>query len=280
MAEARKDVVATASPDGWTAYASVIVQNKDEFLQFALGQTVSGLTHAAAKKQLIYHLGLAGQKALARALGLKIAGGAATGTAGAAAAGPALFVASVWFASEVYISVEEKKEELGTAALAAFINAAFSDPALRGNLREAIAYAKYTTYDNLFEAEEGWQQWISSALRLNFQGRSQYLEHMDVEREKALEELMYLLGPESIKVDPVVLTLAEGETEKLRAKATARSRREAGHSGFEWSSDAPGTATVSQDGVVTGVAAGEAVISVHAGGVEASASVKVRAADP
>ena len=278
--DAREAVAATASRDGWTAYAAAIVDNKEEFLQFAVGQTVSGLAHTAAKKQLLHHLGIAGQKALAHALRLKIAGGAGVGASasGAAAAGPALFVASVWFASEVYLSVEEKKEELGTAALAAFINAAYSDPSLRGHLREAMAYAKYATYDNLVESEEGWQQWLSSALKLNVRGRSQYLEYMGVERERALDELLVLLSPESAEVDPGTLALAAGESGKLRARVTARSGRVVGHSGFEWTSRAPVTATVSEDGVVTGVAPGEAVIAVRAGNVEALARVEVMAA--
>ena len=275
VGEARRDVAAIASPDGWTAYAAAIVDKKDDVLQFALGQTVSGLTHAAAKKHLLYHLGIAGQKALAHAWGLKIAGGATVGTAGAVATGPARFVASEWFASELDISVVEKKEQLGTAALAAFINAAFSDPALRGDLREAMAYAKYATYDGLLESKDSWLQWISSALELNVQGRSNYLEYMAGEREEALEELIYLLSPESVEVDPGTLALAPGEIERLRARATARSARVAGHSGFEWSSNAPEIATVSRDGVVTGVAPGEAVIAVRAGGAGAWAKVEV-----
>ena len=282
VVEARNDVVATASPDRWTAYAAAIDQSRDDVLQFAGIQTVQGLVQAAAKNQLLYHAGIAGQKALVSA------GGTTAGAGGIAAAGPTAFVASVWFASEVYRSVEEQEEQLGTAALAAFINAAFSapafiekefsDPAERANLQEAMAYAKYVAYDNLYKAEEGWLNSLSALLKLYAADRQQFLEEMETGRERARDELMVLLSPESVEVDPVALTLATGETKGLRARATARSGRVADHSGFEWSSDAPGIATVSQNGVVTGVALGEAVIAVRAGDAEASARVKVTAA--
>ena len=272
VGEARSDVAAIASHDGWTAYAAAIVDRKDDVLRFAPGQTVSGLTYGAARKHLLYHLGIAGQKALAHAWGLQIAGGA---TAGTVATGPAQFVASEWFASELDLSVVEEKEQLGAAALAAFINAAFGDPALRGDLREAMAYAKYAAYDGLLESRGIWLQWTSSARKPNVQGRSNYLENMAGERVEALEELMYLLAPESVEVDPGTLALVPGETGRLRARATAPSARVAGHSGFEWSSNAPEIATVSRDGVVTGVTPGEAVIAVRTGGAGAWARVEV-----
>ncbi len=288
VAEARNEVAVTASPDKWTAYAAGIVQNRGDILQFAGVQAVKGLVHAAAKRQLLHHAGIAGQKALVPALGLKPVGGTVTGAGGLAAAGPAAFVASVWFASEVYRSVEAQEEQLGMAALAAFINAAFSDPefierefidpAERANVQEAMAYAKYMAYDNLHKAEDGWMNSLWAHLKLYAADRRQFLEEMEAGRAEALEELMYLLSPESVEVDPETLALAAGESGKLRARATARSGRAAGHPGFVWTSDAPGTATVSQDGVVTGVAPGEAVIAVRTGGAEASAKVAVAVA--
>ena len=220
VVEARNDVVATASPDRWTAYAAAIDQSRDDVLQFAGIQTVKGLVQAAAKNQLLYHAGIAGQKALVSA------GGTTAGAGGIAAAGPTAFVASVWFASEVYRSVEEQEEQLGTAALAAFINAAFSDPAFiekefsdpaeRANLQEAMAYAKYVAYDNLYKAEEGWLNSLWALLKLYAADRQQFLEEMETGRERARDELMVLLGPESVEVDPVALTLATGETKGLR----------------------------------------------------------------
>ena len=74
------------------------------------------------------------------------------------------------------------------------------------------------------------------------------------------------------------LVLAPGETERLRASATTRSGHDAGRWGFDWSSSAPEIATVSRDGVVTGVAPGEAVIAVHADGAGAWIKVEVSAA--
>ena len=205
VAEARDDVVVTASPHRWTAFAAAIDQNRSDILQFAGIQTVKGLVDAAVKKQLLYHAGIAGQKALVPALGLKLAGG------------PVAFVASVWFATEVYRSVEEQKEQLGTAALAAFINAAFSDPgfierefsdpAERANLGKAMAYAKYMTYDNLYKAEDGWLNSLSAQLKLYTADSQQFLEEMEAGREQAVEELMALL-PESVEIGPRTLDSA------------------------------------------------------------------------
>ena len=288
VAEARNEVAVTASPDKWTQYAAGIVQDRGDILQFAGVQAVKGLVHAAAKRQLLHHAGIAGQKALVPALGLKPVGGTVAGAGGLAAAGPAAFVASVWFASEVYRNVEAQEEQLGIAALAAFINAAFSDPEFierefsdpdeRANLQEAMAYAKYMAYDNLHKAEDGWLNSLWAHLKLYAADRHQFLEEMEDGRAEALEELMVLLSPESVEVDPGTLALAAGESGKLRARVTARSGRVVSHSGFEWTSRSLGTATVSEDGVVTGVAPGEAVIAVRAGDVEASARVEVAAA--
>ena len=71
------------------------------------------------------------------------------------------------------------------------------------------------------------------------------------------------------------LVLAPGETERLRARVTTRSGHDAGYRGFDWSSSVPEVATVSRDGVVTGVAPGKAVIAVHAGGAAAWIEVEV-----
>ena len=69
--------------------------------------------------------------------------------------------------------------------------------------------------------------------------------------------------------------LAPGESERLYATVTTRWGRDGGYRGLEWSSSAPEIATVSRDGVVTGVAPGEAVISVRAGSAGAWIEVKV-----
>ena len=285
MADARDDVEATASSDNWTAFAAAIRQNRGDFLQFAGVQTVSGLVHAAAKRQMLHHAGIAGQKAMISALGLKPAGGTMLGSGGVTAAGPTAFVASVWFAAEVYRSVEAQKDQIGTAALAAFVNAAFSDPDFideafsdpeeRANLREALAYAKYLAYDNLHKAEEGWLNWLSAWVKSYNQDRGEFLKEMDDGRDQALQELRRLLAAESFEVDPGNLTLAAGETHRLSAYATTRSGRAVGNSGFEWTSDAPGTATVSHQGVVTGVSPGEAVVTARAGDAAASITIKV-----
>ena len=263
--EAKRDVIAAAGPNIWAASASAIIENREDFLKFASLQTVSGLT-----KQL----GLVGQQTVVHALGLK------AGAGGSMLGGPAvLFVASVWFASEVYLSVETKKDQLGTAALAAFINAAFSDPSLRGDLLEAVTYAKYVAYDNLYESKAGWQQQISSWVKLSDDKRTDFLERMKMERDLALNEMKSLLSAESVEVDPDTVTLVAGEAVRLSASATMRSGRAFSPSGLEWTSDAPGIATVSLDGVVTSVSPGNAVITVRAGDAVKSAGVEVVAVE-
>ena len=211
------------------------------------------------------------------------------GSGGVAAAGPTAFVASVWFAAEVYRSVEEQEEQMGTATLAAFVNAAFSDPNFideafsdpeeRANLREAVAYAKYLAYHTLYEAEDGWLNWLSAWVKSYTQDRDAFLKEMEAGREQALEELMWLFTAESVEVDPGNLTLAAGETHRLSVYATTRSGRSIGNRGFEWTSDARGTATVSHEGVVTGVSPGEAVVTARAGDTAAFIRIKVSAAE-
>ena len=275
--EARVEV-AIMDSNRWNAQALEIVNSKDEIGKFAFTATVGGLTKYAIKKQLLHHLGIATQKALAHALGVKIAGGAAatTGVGGAAAAaGPVLFVASVWFAAEVYSDVQENQDQIGVATSASFLNAAFSDPSHKPELREAIAYAKYVAYDNFYKSDEGIFQDIASWITFSSGDRDEFLKYTDIERNKALEEVKTLVSVASVEVSPESLTLAVGDTEKLRGSATTGSGRNVSSQDFEWSSSAPGIAAVSEEGVVTGVAPGEAMITVSVGSIRSSARVSV-----
>ena len=276
--EEARDEVAIMDSNRWNATALEIVNRKDDIGKFAFTTTVGGLTKYAVKKQLLHHLGITAQKALAHALGVKIAGGAAatTGVGGAAAAaGPVLFVASVWFAAEVYSDVQENQDQIGVATLASFLNAAFNDPSHKPELREAIAYAKYVAYDNFYNSDEGILQDIASWITFSSGDRDEFLKYTKIERNKALEEVKNLVSVASVEVSPESLTLAVGDTEKLRGSATTGSGRIVSSQDFEWSSSAPGIAAVSEEGVVTGVGPGEATISVSVGGIRSSARVSV-----
>ena len=145
--EARVEVEKLSSPNRWIALAAAIEDNKEEFIQFAALKTVKLVAAKAIKKHLLQKGLLFSQKALAHALGIKLAGGAALsgGAAGTAVAtgSLALFVASVWFAYEVHQDVSESRERVGVGSLASFINAARYDPSGTGDLREALAYGKH-----------------------------------------------------------------------------------------------------------------------------------------
>ena len=275
--EARNEV-AIMDSNRWNAQALEIVNSRDEIGKFAFTATVGGLTKYAVKKQLLHHLGITAQKALAHSLGLKIAGGSAatTGVGGvAAAAGPVLFVASVWFAAEAYSDVQENQDQIGVATLASFLNAAFGDPSYRPELREALAYAKYVAYDNFYKSDEGFLQEIASWITFRPGDRDLFLAYTDVERDKALEEVKALVSVASVEVSPDSLTLAVGDTQKLRGMATTDSGRVANSQDFEWSSSAPGIATVSEGGLVIGVAPGEATITFGVNDIRDIARVTV-----
>ena len=275
--EARVEV-AIMDSNRWNAQALEIVNSKDEIGKFALSATVGGLTKYAVKKQLLHHLGITAQKALAHSLGLKIAGGTAatTGVGGvAAAAGPVLFVASVWFAAEVYSDVQENQDQIGVATLASFLNAAFGDPSYSPELREALAYAKYVAYDDFYKSDEGFLQEIASWITFRPGDHDLFLAYTDVERDKALEEVKALVSVASVEVSPESLTLAVGDTQILRGEATTVSGRVANSQDFDWSSSAPGIATVSEGGLVSGVAPGEATITFGVSNIRDIARVTV-----
>ena len=275
--EARVEV-AIMDSNRWNAQALEIVNSKDEIGKFAFTATVGGLTKYAIKKQLLHHLGIATQKALAHSLGVKIAAGAAatTGVGGAvAAAGPVLFVASVWFASEVYSDVQENQDQIGVATLASFLNAALSHPSHKPELREALAYAKYVAYDNFYKSDEGFLQEIASWITFRPGDHDLFLTYTDVERDKALEEVKALVNVASVEVSPESLTLAVGDTAALKGVATTGSGRTVSSRDFDWTSSAPGIAAVSEEGVVTGVSQGEATITVSVGDIRVAAKVAV-----
>jgi trimeric autotransporter adhesin len=77
------------------------------------------------------------------------------------------------------------------------------------------------------------------------------------------------ITPTSVSIQSV------GQTFKFTASARDASDNEVANPGFKWSSSAPAVATVDQDGLATGNAAGKAVITVEAGGLSASANVEV-----
>ena len=275
--EAREEV-AIMDSNRWNAQALEIVNSKDEIGKFAFTATVGGLTKYAVKKQLLHHLGITAQKALAHSFGLKVAGGTAatTGVGGAAAAaGPVLFVASVGFAAEVYSDVQENQDQIGVATLASFLNAAFSHPSHKPELREALAYAKYVAYDNFYKSDEGFLQEIASWITFRPGDHDLFLTYTDVERDKALEEVKALVSVASVEVSPESLTLAVGDRQKLRGVATTVSGSVASSQDFGWSSSAPEIATVSEGGLVTGVAPGEATIAFGVSDIRGIARVTV-----
>ncbi len=303
ISEAREDVAILTTPNNWIAFAAAIEANKEDFIKFAGLAAVKGLTATAIKKHLLQKGLLFTQKAIIHAFGLKVAGGAALtgGAAGTAVAAgsAALFVASVWFATEVYLDVKESHERVGVGSLASFLNAAYYNPADTGDLREALAYANYAAYDNFYESDDTWIQGIAAfdphkliasmghpALLLaslggSIQGikdRDEFLEFMSAEREEALEELRELISIQSAQISPASLALTAGQTRELDLEATTRSGKSASTQEFVWSSSASRVATVSGDGTVTGVGPGSATITARADGVSATADVVVEAA--
>ena len=265
------DVALSTSSNTWIAFAAEVVKRKDEFGQFALTAGVAGVTHAV-NQQFLHHMALVSQKALAHSLGVKAAGTVA-------AAGPALFVASVWFASEVYQDVQENQDLIGVATLASFLNAAFSHTSHPPDLREALAYAKYAAYDNYYRSEEGGLQEIASWITFRPGDHDLYREDIGEKRDEALEDLIELVSLESLEVSPETVNLKAGETTDISVSAVTGSGRTANSLALDWSSSAPEIAIVSQNGVVSGVSAGEAVITASTGQVSRTAQVDVSNAD-
>ena len=268
LLEAQKDV-AFMDKDRWAALAVEVVNNKGEILKVAATWTAKGLVKYAAKKGLIHHLSLSAQNALAHSLGVKVIGSAAGGP------GFVFFVLSTIFADAVYSDVQENQDQIGVATLASFTNGAFSDPSHSPDLREALAYAKYLAYDNFYKSDEGFLQEIASWITFRPGDRNLVLEYMETERDKALEELKALVGVASVQISPKILTLEVGETQDLKAVAFTGSGKAASSQDFEWSSSAPGIATVSEGGVVTGVAPGEAIIAFGVSDIRGIARVTV-----
>ncbi len=259
----------------WEAMAVEIVNNKDEILREAAEWTAKGLKKYAAKKGLLHKLSLVGQKALAHSLGVKITGSALGGP------GFVLFVLSTIFADAVYDDVQESQDQIGIATLASFVNAAFTNSSHSSDLREAVAYAKYVAYDNFYKADEGFVQEIQSWITFRPGDHDLFSTHAESERDKALEELKALVSLDSVQVSPGSITLDVGKTQELRVAAFTGSGKAANTQDFEWTSSAPGIASVSEEGIVTGVAPGEATITVSAGEIRGSARVTVsKGAEP
>jgi alpha-amylase len=80
-------------------------------------------------------------------------------------------------------------------------------------------------------------------------------------------------------VEASALELVVGDSATLRATAVNSLGFTVGGVTFAWSTQAPGVASVSADGVVFGVAAGTTTVFATAGGVTASVAVTVKAGD-
>ena len=277
VSEARKEA-AFMDANKWAAQAQEIVNRKDEILKFGFISTASGLTKYAVKKKMLHYLAISAKKALAHTLGIKLAGGTAA-TAGVggvvATGGSVLFVASLVFASEVYSDVQENQNEIGVATLASFLNAAFSHPWRKPELREALAYAKYVAYDNFYRADEGRVQELAAWITFSSGNRDLFLEIAEEERDRALEEVKALVSVGSVQISPEYLTLAVGETRALQGMAFTGSGKAASSQDFDWSSSAPDIATVSEGGVVTGIAPGEGSITLAVGDIHGIMKVSV-----
>ena len=270
--EARDDVQDTASEDFWIAFSAEVLEQRDEFLQLALTQTTAGLL----KGEMLRTLSVKSYTVLAKALGLKVAAGTGA-TVGAGAAGPAaLFVASVWLASEVFILIQENNERVGVAALAAFLNAAHSDPSHQGDLREATAYAEYVFYDNLFEIRDHWIAGLYATLTLRGESRRVEKDFIEAERGKAHAAINELVSARSVVIVPDSIEVSIGETAIVPVRAVSFSGKPISSSAMTWTTDAPEIATVSDFGVIAGVSPGETVVAVQAlNGEFATVPVKV-----
>jgi uncharacterized protein YjdB len=84
----------------------------------------------------------------------------------------------------------------------------------------------------------------------------------------------------SVSLSPASFALAIGGTKQLSLSAVYSDHSTAVVTTAAYSSSAPSIATISDSGLVTGVAAGSATVTATAGGVSATASVTVNAAGP
>ncbi|HET7553397.1 MAG TPA: Ig-like domain-containing protein [Gemmatimonadaceae bacterium] len=82
----------------------------------------------------------------------------------------------------------------------------------------------------------------------------------------------------TISVTPSAASVVAGKTVSLVVSVADTSGKKIASPSVTWSSDKPGVATVSQAGVVTGVAAGTAKITASSAGVSASATITVNPA--
>ena len=82
----------------------------------------------------------------------------------------------------------------------------------------------------------------------------------------------------TVTVSPTTASVVAKTTTTLAVSVVDTSGKKVTSPSVTWSSASPGIATVSQAGVVTGVAAGTAKITVSSGGVSANATVTVTAA--
>ena len=82
-------------------------------------------------------------------------------------------------------------------------------------------------------------------------------------------------APTSVKLSQTKLTLTAGKTKKLTCKV----KPVGANTKVTWSSDNPAVATVSSKGVVKGIKAGTATITVKATGNKKKAKCKVNADD-
>ena len=257
----------------WNALALEIVNNKGEFINFALKPVAGGLTKWAVKKQLLQHFLVYAHKGLAHAFGLKVTGVAVTGTAAAGSA--ALLAASLVFAYNVYSDVEASHKALGVALLASFVHTAFAGNDYRPEMREALAYAEYVAYDKYHESDASELQWLAAALKWNLSGHRQFLEQTAASRDSILEELKSFVTLQEVVIRPAELTLGEKESRKLEAAPTTGSGRVLSSADVVWSTNARRVATVTQAGVVTGVKPGVATISAKLGRINRTAKVTV-----
>lgn len=83
-----------------------------------------------------------------------------------------------------------------------------------------------------------------------------------------------------VAVTPPTIAVAVGAITQLQATALAATGAAIPGASFAWSSSAPGVATVSSTGTVTGVAAGAAQITAGSGGIQGQATVTVTGGGP
>ncbi len=237
---ALKDAALMTNENFWHAFLAEISDKALEIVQFALTNSISGMVSTMS-----------------------------LGPQGVALA------AAIWFATEVYLDVDESHARVGMGSLASFIAAAFHDPSDTGDRREALAFAKYAAYDNFHESDDTFLQSIAALINFRPGARDELLETMKVDRREALKELKTLVSLKTIEAIPSSLSISAGETGSLVVTGTTGSGKFAQPLDARWSSSNPAIATVSADGTVTGLAPGSATITVSAEGISDTATVTV-----